>query len=358
MGSTWRWGAVPQWSSRARPAPGNPPCSAASTASSRSTRARSRSTASRSSRAEREVYGDRAQIGMVFQQFNLFPHMTVLQNITLAPLEVGATSRTRQETGARAARAGGDPDKADDYPADLSGGQQQRVAIARALAVRPKKLMLFDEPTSALDPEMIREVLDVMRDLAGGDDDGRGHPRDGIRPRGCDRIVFIDEAGSSRRAPTNSSIRTRSRSSQGVRGQDHPPLTRGKHRRGGERDKQHGEDTLALVGVDVSRPGGARPGGVLATTTMTTPRPGSPPPRSSSSRPQRRRVRSRRRGRSRSGSSSTFRRSGSTTRRRARSRGSTSISATTSPTVSGSRPSSARRRPTTGSRCSSTARST
>ena len=104
---------------------------------------------------------------MVFQQFNLFPHMSVLENITLAPLEVEDASRAESEERARRLlERVGIPEKADEYPADLSGGQQQRVAIARALAVEPK-LMLFDEPTSALDPEMIREVLDVMRDLAG-----------------------------------------------------------------------------------------------------------------------------------------------------------------------------------------------
>ena len=142
----------------------------------------------------REIYRIRAQIGMVFQQFNLFPHMTVLQNITLGPLEVegvdgdGARRRAR-----KLLERVGIPDKADSYPADLSGGQQQRVAIARALAVEPK-LMLFDEPTSALDPEMIREVLDVMRDLAR---EGMTmivvtHEM-GFAREVCDRIVFIDE---------------------------------------------------------------------------------------------------------------------------------------------------------------------
>ena len=142
----------------------------------------------------REIYGIRAQIGMVFQQFNLFPHMSVLQNITLAPLEVAGVKDQRAEDRARELlERVGIPEKADDYPADLSGGQQQRVAIARALAVEPK-LMLFDEPTSALDPEMIREVLDVMRDLAR---DGMTmivvtHEM-GFAREVCDRIVFIDE---------------------------------------------------------------------------------------------------------------------------------------------------------------------
>jgi len=108
----------------------------------------------------------RAQIGFVFQQFHLFPHMTVLQNITLAPVKVKgiAADKARAMAGELLERVG-IAEKADQFPADLSGGQQQRVAIARALAMDPK-LMLFDEPTSALDPEMIREVLDVMRDLA------------------------------------------------------------------------------------------------------------------------------------------------------------------------------------------------
>jgi polar amino acid transport system ATP-binding protein len=108
----------------------------------------------------------RAEIGMVFQQFNLYPHMTVLGNVTLAPIRVRGMSRAEAE------RIGMDllkkvdiPDKAGAYPAQLSGGQQQRVAIARALAMQPK-IMLFDEPTSALDPEMINEVLDVMVALA------------------------------------------------------------------------------------------------------------------------------------------------------------------------------------------------
>ena len=103
---------------------------------------------------------------MVFQQFNLFAHKTVMQNVTLAPMEVkGLSKADARERGRKLLERVGISAKADAYPADLSGGQQQRVAIARALAMEPK-LMLFDEPTSALDPEMIREVLDVMRDLA------------------------------------------------------------------------------------------------------------------------------------------------------------------------------------------------
>jgi ABC-type polar amino acid transport system ATPase subunit len=108
----------------------------------------------------------RAEMGMVFQSFNLFPHRTVLDNVALAPRQVRKMPKKEALEQARRLLARvGIPEKADAYPADLSGGQQQRVAIARALAMRPK-LMLFDEPTSALDPEMIREVLDVMRELA------------------------------------------------------------------------------------------------------------------------------------------------------------------------------------------------
>ena len=116
--------------------------------------------------AGKDIYRIRADIGMVFQQFNLFPHKTVLQNITLGPTEVKGMSNSDAKAKAeQLLERVGIPEKAGALPADLSGGQQQRVAIARALAMEPK-LMLFDEPTSALDPEMIREVLDVMRDLA------------------------------------------------------------------------------------------------------------------------------------------------------------------------------------------------
>ena len=108
----------------------------------------------------------RAEVGMVFQQFNLYPHMTVLQNIALAPLKVRKQSRAEADRIARdLLDKVGIPEKIAQYPAQLSGGQQQRVAIARALAMQPK-IMLFDEPTSALDPEMINEVLDVMVNLA------------------------------------------------------------------------------------------------------------------------------------------------------------------------------------------------
>ena len=135
----------------------------------------------------------RAEIGFVFQQFHLFPHMSVLDNITLAPMKVKGVARdAARARGEELLERVGIAEKAHQFPAELSGGQQQRVAIARALAMDPK-LMLFDEPTSALDPEMIREVLDVMRDLA----------REGLTMllvthemgfarEVCDRLVFID----------------------------------------------------------------------------------------------------------------------------------------------------------------------
>jgi general L-amino acid transport system ATP-binding protein len=108
----------------------------------------------------------RSEIGMVFQSFNLFPHLTVLDNITLAPRNARRWPRSRAEgTAASLLERVGIPEQAKKYPSQLSGGQQQRVAIARALAMEPK-IMLFDEPTSALDPEMIKEVLDVMKELA------------------------------------------------------------------------------------------------------------------------------------------------------------------------------------------------
>jgi polar amino acid transport system ATP-binding protein len=115
---------------------------------------------------EREVCAKRAEIGMVFQQFNLFPHMTALENVAEAPIRVKGMPKAQAADLARQLldRAGL-KDKANAYPRQLSGGQQQRVAIARALAMEPK-LMLFDEPTSALDPELVGEVLEVMRDLA------------------------------------------------------------------------------------------------------------------------------------------------------------------------------------------------
>ena len=108
----------------------------------------------------------RSEVGFVFQQFNLFPHLTIMENITLAPMKVkGMTKREAEDKAMDLLERVGIPEQAFKYPSGLSGGQQQRVAIARALAMDPK-IMLFDEPTSALDPEMIKEVLDVMKDLA------------------------------------------------------------------------------------------------------------------------------------------------------------------------------------------------
>jgi glutamate transport system ATP-binding protein len=144
----------------------------------------------------------RAEIGLVFQQFNLFPHMTVLENIALAPAKVKGFAKGKAKAAAHELLGRvGIAEKADQFPADLSGGQQQRVAIARALAMEPQ-LMLFDEPTSALDPEMIREVLDVMRDLAR---DGMTmlvvtHEM-GFAREVCDRLVFIDGGRIVEEAP-------------------------------------------------------------------------------------------------------------------------------------------------------------
>ena len=136
----------------------------------------------------------RAEVGMVFQRFNLFPHMTVLDNITLAPRKVRKTTREEAEKDARMLlEKVGLADKAEAYPEQLSGGQQQRVAIARALAMKPR-LMLFDEPTSALEPEMVKEVLDVMRSLAA---EGMTmvivtHEMGFAREVG-DRLLFVDD---------------------------------------------------------------------------------------------------------------------------------------------------------------------
>ena len=136
----------------------------------------------------------RAEVGMVFQRFNLFPHMTVLDNITLAPRKVRKVSREEAEKDAHMLlEKVGLADKATAYPEQLSGGQQQRVAIARALAMKPR-LMLFDEPTSALDPEMVKEVLDVMRSLAA---EGMTmvivtHEMGFAREVG-DRLLFVDD---------------------------------------------------------------------------------------------------------------------------------------------------------------------
>ena len=136
----------------------------------------------------------RAEVGMVFQQFNLFPHLTVIQNITLAQRKVRDRSRSEAiDMARRQLTRVGIPEKADAYPRQLSGGQQQRVAIARALAMEPR-VMLFDEPTSALDPEMVKEVLDVMLELAS---EGMTmvvvtHEM-GFARAAADRLLFIDE---------------------------------------------------------------------------------------------------------------------------------------------------------------------
>ncbi len=114
----------------------------------------------------RNITAIRKEIGMVFQQFNLFPHLTVLNNVSLGPIQVRKWKKKKaEEIALDLLEQMGIPEQAEKYPGQLSGGQQQRVAIARALAMQPK-IMLFDEPTSALDPEMIKEVLDVMVDLA------------------------------------------------------------------------------------------------------------------------------------------------------------------------------------------------
>ncbi|MDE0142961.1 MAG: amino acid ABC transporter ATP-binding protein [Caldilineaceae bacterium SB0670_bin_27] len=141
----------------------------------------------------RNIEQIRSEAGMVFQQFNLFPHLTVMENITLAPIQVRKMKKEEaQETAMGLLNRVGIPEQADKYPGQLSGGQQQRVAIARSLAMSPK-IMLFDEPTSALDPEMIKEVLDVMQELA---ETGMTmlvvtHEM-GFAREVADRIVFMD----------------------------------------------------------------------------------------------------------------------------------------------------------------------
>ena len=142
----------------------------------------------------RNIEAIRREVGMVFQQFNLFPHLTALQNVTLGPIWVRRWPKQRAEKVAmQLLERVGIPEQALKFPAQLSGGQQQRVAIARALAMQPK-IMLFDEPTSALDPEMIKEVLDVMQELA---DSGMTmlvvtHEM-GFARAAADRLLFFDE---------------------------------------------------------------------------------------------------------------------------------------------------------------------
>ncbi len=136
----------------------------------------------------------RSEIGMVFQSFNLFPHLTIMQNLTLAPRNVRRWPKAKAEEKAmQLLERVGIPEQAAKYPAQLSGGQQQRVAIARALAMEPR-IMLFDEPTSALDPEMIKEVLEVMRELARSDMTLVVITHEiGFAKEVADRVLFFDE---------------------------------------------------------------------------------------------------------------------------------------------------------------------
>lgn len=144
----------------------------------------------------------RQKMGMVFQQFNLFPHMTVLKNMTIAPIKVlGISKEEAEERAMKLLERVGLADRADSYPSQLSGGQKQRVAIVRALCMQPD-VMLFDEPTSALDPEMVGEVLDVMKQLA---TEGMTmvvvtHEM-GFAREVADRVVFIDEGVITEEAP-------------------------------------------------------------------------------------------------------------------------------------------------------------
>ncbi len=141
----------------------------------------------------RNIAEIRREVGMVFQQFNLFPHLTVLENITLAPIHVRKWSRSRaEEVAMKWLTRVGIPEQAYKYPGQLSGGQQQRVAIARTLSMEPR-VLLFDEPTSALDPEMIKEVLDVMRDLASSGYTILAVTHEmGFAREVADRIIFMD----------------------------------------------------------------------------------------------------------------------------------------------------------------------
>ena len=152
----------------------------------------------------RNIDAIRREVGMVFQSFNLFPHLTVMSNITLAPMKVRKWPRAQAEEVALAfLERVGIPEQAGKYPAELSGGQQQRVAIARALAMQPK-IMLFDEPTSALDPEMIKEVLDVMRELAtSGMTMIIVTHEVGFAREVADRVIMFDEGQIVEEAPPN-----------------------------------------------------------------------------------------------------------------------------------------------------------
>ena len=152
----------------------------------------------------RNIDAIRSEVGMVFQQFNLFPHLTVMNNITLAPMKVRRWSRSQaEEVGLELLIRVGIPEQADKYPSELSGGQQQRVAIARALAMQPK-VMLFDEPTSALDPEMINEVLDAMRELAySGMTMMIVTHEIGFAREVADRIIMMDEGRIVEESPAN-----------------------------------------------------------------------------------------------------------------------------------------------------------
>ena len=150
----------------------------------------------------RNVDAIRREVGMVFQSFNLFPHLTVMQNITLAPVKVRHWSLDQaKEVAVELLTRVGIPEQADKFPSELSGGQQQRVAIARALAMQPR-IMLFDEPTSALDPEMIKEVLDVMRELAGSGMTMLTVTHEiGFAREVADRVVMFDEGNIIEEAP-------------------------------------------------------------------------------------------------------------------------------------------------------------
>ncbi len=152
----------------------------------------------------RNIQEIRREVGMVFQQFNLFPHLTVLQNVTLAPINVRKWSREKAEEEAmKQLERVKIPEQANKYPGQLSGGQQQRVAIARSLAMQPK-IMLFDEPTSALDPEMIKEVLDVMQGLAESGMTIMAVTHEMGFARGvANRVIFFDHGNIVEEKPPN-----------------------------------------------------------------------------------------------------------------------------------------------------------